>query len=55
MMSFGKRAVLTLTARGVGANTAARILARQHEDELELLRDIIKAEVTYARTKRFWD
>ena len=55
VMSFGKRAVLTLTARGVGANTAARILARQHEDELELLRDIIKAEVTYARTKRFWD
>jgi ATP-dependent Lhr-like helicase len=55
VMSYGKRAVIALSARGVGANTAARILARQHEDELELLRDILKAEVNYARTRRFWD
>ena len=55
VMSYGKRAVLTLAARGIGANTAARILARQHEDDLELLRDILKAEVNYARTRRFWD
>lgn len=55
VMSHGKRGILTLVARGVGANTAARILARPHEDELDLLRDILKAEVTYARTRRFWD
>jgi ATP-dependent Lhr-like helicase len=55
VMSHGKRAVLALAARGIGANTAARILARQHEDDLELLRDILKAEVNYARTRRFWD
>jgi ATP-dependent Lhr-like helicase len=55
VMSHGRRAILALAARGVGANTAARILARQQEDELELLRDILKAEINYARTKRFWD
>ncbi len=55
VMSYGKRALLALAGRGIGANTAARILAKQHEDELDLLRDILKAEVTYARTKRFWD
>lgn len=55
VMAHGKRAIITLAARGVGANTAARILVRQHEDELELLRDILKAEVNYARTRRFWD
>jgi ATP-dependent Lhr-like helicase len=54
-MSHGKRAILALAGRGIGANTAARILAKQPEDELDLLRDILKAEVTYARTKRFWD
>jgi ATP-dependent Lhr-like helicase len=54
-MSHGKAALLTLAARGVGANTAARILARQHTDDFDLLRDILKAEVLYARTKRFWD
>jgi ATP-dependent Lhr-like helicase len=55
VMSHGRRAILALAARGVGANTAARILRKPHEDELELLRDILKAEVMYARTKRFWD
>ena len=55
VMSHGKAALLALAARGVGANTAARILAKQHTDELELLRDILKAEINYARTKRFWD
>ncbi len=55
VMSYGKRAVIAMSARGVGSNTAARILARQQEDELELLRDILKAEVNYARTRRFWD
>ncbi len=55
VMSHGKAAILALAGRGIGANTAARILSRQHEDELDLLRDILKAEVTYARTKRFWD
>jgi ATP-dependent Lhr-like helicase len=55
VMSHGKRAILTLAGRGVGPNTAARILARVHDDDLDLLRDILKAETTYARTKRFWD
>ncbi len=55
VMSHGKSALLALAGRGVGANTAARILTRQHTDELELLRDILKAEINYARTKRFWD
>ena len=55
VMSHGKSAILTIAARGVGPNTAARILAKQHEDEIDLLRDILKAEVVYARTKRFWD
>jgi ATP-dependent Lhr-like helicase len=55
VMSHGRAAILTLAARGVGANTAARILARYQLDELELLRDILRAEVNYARTRRFWD
>jgi ATP-dependent Lhr-like helicase len=55
VMSHGKRAILALAGRGIGPNTAARILAHQHEDELDFLRDILKAEVNYARTKRFWD
>ena len=55
VMAHGKRAIITLAARGIGANTAARVLSRQQEDELDLLRDILKAEINYAKTRRFWD
>ncbi len=55
MLVYGKKAAITLSGRGIGATTAARILAKMHPDEDSLLRDILAAEKTYARTKRFWD
>ena len=55
VMAHGKKAVIALVGRGVGPDTAARILARQHDEESEFLRDILAAEINYARTKRFWD
>jgi ATP-dependent Lhr-like helicase len=51
----GKKAVFVLAGRGVGPDTAGRILARLHENEEELLRDLLASEINYARTKRFWD
>ncbi len=50
----GHRAVLALAARGVGPDTAGRILTKQQESDEELLKDILAAEVLYARTRRFW-
>ena len=49
--------------RGIGPDTAARILRRYNKTELEksdelqirFLRDILKAELNYARTRGFWD
>ncbi len=55
VMAHGKKAVIALVGRGIGPDTAARILARYHTEEDEFLRDILAAEVTYARTKKFWD
>ena len=52
---FGDRALLTLAGRGIGPDAAARILRNMHRDEDALLRDILAAEIDYARTKRFWD
>jgi ATP-dependent Lhr-like helicase len=48
---------MALAGRGIGPNTAARILRKQYlvDDEQEFLREILKAEINYARTKRFWD
>lgn len=53
--AHGKKAVYALVARGVGPDTAARILRNLHEDEDAFLRDLLAAEVNYARTRRFWD
>ncbi|MCI0497321.1 MAG: hypothetical protein L0Z54_03395 [Thermoplasmata archaeon] len=51
----GDRAVMCLAARGIGPTTAARLLRLYGYDDIELLRGIMQAEVTFARTHRFWD
>jgi len=63
VLQWGKFAAMALVARGIGPDTAARILRRysiqslknDETAELEFLRDILKAELTYARTRGFWD
>jgi ATP-dependent Lhr-like helicase len=55
VLSHGKKAILAMRARGIGPKTAARILAMHYETEEEFLREILSAEITYARTRRFWD
>jgi ATP-dependent helicase Lhr and Lhr-like helicase len=53
--SYGKRAVLALAGRGIGPGSATRILMQPFDDEVDFLREILRAEVRYARTRRFWD
>jgi ATP-dependent Lhr-like helicase len=52
--NYGKDALLVLAGYGIGSDTAARILAKQKKGE-ELLQEILEAEITYARTRRFWE
>ncbi|MDI6917598.1 MAG: DEAD/DEAH box helicase [Thermoplasmatales archaeon] len=54
ILSHGKKALLCLAGRGIGVDTASRILRKRYETEEEFLRDILSAEINYARTKRFW-
>ncbi|MDR0334858.1 MAG: DEAD/DEAH box helicase [Methanomassiliicoccaceae archaeon] len=51
----GGKAVTILAGRGIGPDSASRILNRMHIDEDDLLRDILSSEVLYAKNKRFWD
>ncbi|HWG90973.1 MAG TPA: DEAD/DEAH box helicase [Candidatus Thermoplasmatota archaeon] len=55
IMDHGAKAILALMARGVGPDVAGRILYKQRSDEDAFLRDLLEAEVTYARTRQFWD
>lgn len=51
---YGKKACIALAGRGVGPQTASRILARMHRNEDEFYKDILKAEREFIRTKKFW-
>lgn len=51
---YGKKAIIALAGRGVGPQTAARVLARMHRTEDEFYKDILNAEREFIRTKKFW-
>ena len=55
VQSHGHRAIIAMAARGVGPQTAARIINNHREDERDFYRDILAAEREYARTRSFWD
>ncbi|MFB6149210.1 MAG: DEAD/DEAH box helicase [Halobacteriales archaeon] len=55
VQSHGRQAVTALAARGVGPQTAARVIAKLRENEADFYRDILAQERQYARTKAFWD
>jgi ATP-dependent Lhr-like helicase len=63
VLNYGKNAILTLMGRGIGPDTASRILRKYNREdiiksdeiELKFLRDILKAELNYAKTRGFWD
>lgn len=51
---YGSKAVIALAGKGVGPQTAGRILAKFHKTEEDFLRDILEAERQYIRTKKYW-
>jgi len=54
IQNFGRRAIVTISGFGVGADTAARIL-RRYSDEEEFYKDVYKAEKTFIANRVFWD
>jgi ATP-dependent Lhr-like helicase len=54
-LNYGKQACLVMAAYGIGPRIARRILGRIYASEEDLLREIIEAERTFIKTRRFWD
>ena len=55
ILSYGKQAITALQVKGVGPETASRILGKMHPDEDKFYLDLLKAKVQYLRTREFWD
>lgn len=54
VLSYGRRAVIAQAVYGVGPQTAARILARMHEDEETFYRELLDAKLKFIETRPFW-
>jgi ATP-dependent Lhr-like helicase len=52
---YGERALFALAARGIGPETARRLLMRLYRDEDAFFTEILRAERSYAKTRAFWD
>ena len=52
---YGERALFALAGRGIGPETARRLLMRLYRDDDAFFTEILRAERAYARTRVFWD
>ncbi|MCX6767668.1 MAG: DEAD/DEAH box helicase [Candidatus Micrarchaeota archaeon] len=52
--SYGKRGVAALETYGVGPETASRILKRVHKTDEDFFKELLEAQKTFVRTKRYW-
>lgn len=54
VLSYGKKAVVAMSVYGVGSQTAAKILARMHDDEESFYRDLLEAKLKFITTRPYW-
>lgn len=52
--TYGYRAALVLAGHGVGPTTATKILSFSKDIDT-LVRDVLKAETEFSRTRKYWD
>jgi ATP dependent helicase, Lhr family len=49
------QAIIVLAARGIGPETASRLLEVSYSSDDDMIRSILTAEIEFAKNKRFWD
>jgi ATP-dependent Lhr-like helicase len=54
VLSYGRKAIIALEVKGVGPETASRVLGKMHPKEDEFYMDLLKAKIQYLRTREFW-
>jgi len=54
VLSYGRRAIVAQAVYGIGPQTAARILARMHEDDEGFYKELLEAKLKFIETRPFW-
>jgi len=54
VLSYGKKALIAFQVKGVGPDTAFRILGKMHQNMDEFYMDLLKAKIQYLRTRPYW-
>jgi len=54
VLSYGRKALIALSVRGIGPETASRILGKMHPTTKNLFLDLLKAKITYVRSSPYW-
>jgi ATP-dependent Lhr-like helicase len=55
VLSYGRKGIIAMSVRGIGPQTAARILAKMHMDEAEFYKDLLEAKILYVETRQYWN
>jgi len=55
VLSYGKKALIAFQVRGVGPETAFRILGKMHPSEDDFYMDLLKAKIQFLRTRPYWE
>jgi ATP-dependent Lhr-like helicase len=55
ILSYGKKAIIALEVKGVGPETASRILGKMHPKEEDFYMNLLKAKIQYLRTREYWE
>lgn len=55
ILSYGKKALIAFQVRGIGPETAFRILGKMHPNEDKFYMDLLKAKIQYLRTRPYWE
>jgi len=50
-----ERVAFAQSIYGIGPQTAAKILAKMHEDDEAFFSDLFDAKLKYITTRQFWD
>jgi len=55
VLSHGKKALVAFQVKGVGPETAFRILSKMHPNEDDFYMDLLKAKIQFLRTRPYWE